>query len=136
MTPGSIVKVTLLFTSTGAVSMYGLFACVQVVSERITPETSVEAFTVPKRTALAKINPHIRMAVKNAIIMKDKHPETDIYILYRDIRTYGLLEEHYRKAREKGVRFIRYEEDKKPEVSANNGGFKVSCVDPVLNGSG
>jgi heterodisulfide reductase subunit A len=72
-------------------------------------------------------------AVKNAIVIKNKHPETDVYILYRDVRTYGLLEEHYRKAREKGVRFIRYEEDKKPEVSANNGSFKVSCVDPVLN---
>jgi len=72
-------------------------------------------------------------AVKNAILIKNKHPETNVYILYRDIRTYGLLEEYYRTAREKGVRFIRYEEDKKPEVSAHNGSLKVSCVDPVLN---
>jgi len=72
-------------------------------------------------------------AVKNAIVIKNKYPETNVYILYRDIRTYGLLEEYYTQARSKGVRFIRYEEDKKPEVSANNGRFKVSCVDPVLN---
>jgi heterodisulfide reductase subunit A len=72
-------------------------------------------------------------AVKNAITVKDKHPEIDVFILYRDIRTYGLLEQYYTQARDKGVRFIRYEEDKKPEVSANNGGLRVSCVDPVLN---
>jgi len=72
-------------------------------------------------------------AVKNAIVIKNKHPETNVYILYRDIRTYGLLEEYYTQARSKGVRFIRYEEDKKPEVSAYNGSFKVSCEDPVLN---
>ncbi|KPL25424.1 MAG: hypothetical protein AMJ75_00810 [Phycisphaerae bacterium SM1_79] len=72
-------------------------------------------------------------AVKNAIAIKNIRPKTDVYILYRDVRTYGLLEEYYRQAREKGVRFIRYEEDRKPEVSANNGGLRVSCVDPVLN---
>ncbi len=72
-------------------------------------------------------------AVKNAIVIKKKQPETDVYILYRDVRTYGLLEEYYREARSIGVRFIRYEEDKKPEVSASNGSFSVTCFDPVLN---
>jgi len=72
-------------------------------------------------------------AVKNAIAIKNIRPETDVYILYRDMRTYGLLEEHYRRAREKGVRFIRYEEDQKPEVSVKGDGLQVSCVDPILN---
>jgi heterodisulfide reductase subunit A len=72
-------------------------------------------------------------AIKNAIVIKKKQPETDVCILYRDVRTYGLLEEYYREARSIGVRFIRYEEDKKPEVSAGNGSFTVSCFDPVLN---
>ena len=72
-------------------------------------------------------------AIKNAIVIKKKQPETDVYILYRDVRTYGLLEEYYTEARSIGVRFIRYEEDKKPEISANNGSFSVSCFDPVLN---
>jgi len=74
-----------------------------------------------------------QQAIKNAIALKNIRPETDVYILYRDIRTYGLLEEHYRRAREKGVRFIRYEENQKPEVSVKNGGLRVSCVDPILN---
>jgi heterodisulfide reductase subunit A len=72
-------------------------------------------------------------AVKNAIAIKNIRPETAVYILYRDVRTYGLLEQYYRQAREKGVRFIRYEEDQKPVVSANNGALRISCVDPILN---
>jgi len=72
-------------------------------------------------------------AVKNAIAIKDLHPETAVYILYRDMRTYGLLEQYYREARSKGVRFIRYNEDKKPQVSAQNGSLLVCCDDPVLN---
>jgi len=72
-------------------------------------------------------------AVKNAISIRDKHPEIAVYVLYRDIRTYGLLEKYYRDARSKGVRFIRYQEDRKPEVSAKDGRLQVSCVDPILN---
>ncbi len=72
-------------------------------------------------------------AVKNAIAIRERHPETAVYILYRDMRTYGLLEEYYREARSKGVRFIRYHEDKKPEVSAQNGSLRISCSDPILN---
>ncbi|MHC4332014.1 MAG: CoB--CoM heterodisulfide reductase iron-sulfur subunit A family protein, partial [Planctomycetota bacterium] len=72
-------------------------------------------------------------AVKNATAIKEARPDTQVYVLYRDMRTYGLREQHYRQARAKGVRFIRYQEDQKPDVSANNGALKVSCVDHVLN---
>jgi len=72
-------------------------------------------------------------AVKNAIAIRNARPEARVHILYRDMRTYGLLEEHYTRARNKGVRFIRYEEDRKPEVSSNNGVLSVSCVDALLN---
>jgi len=71
-------------------------------------------------------------AVKNAMALKAVRPETEVYILYRDMRTYGLTEEYYREARNQGVRFIRYDEDKKPQVSAENGALSVSCVDPIL----
>ena len=71
-------------------------------------------------------------AVKNAIAIKQANPKTAVYVLYRDMRTYGLREEHYRQARDKGVRFIRYEQDRKPEVVARNGTLQVSCVDPIL----
>jgi len=72
-------------------------------------------------------------AIKNSIALKEAKPQTDVYVLYRDVRAYGFLEQHYRRARELGVRFIRYEEDKKPEVSAGEGRLRVSCFDPMLN---
>jgi len=55
-------------------------------------------------------------AIKNALKLKELNPDTAVYILYRDIRTYGFREEYYYKAREAGVVFIRYDVDRKPEV--------------------
>jgi len=55
-------------------------------------------------------------ALKNAIRIKEESPDTNIYVLYRDIRTYGVWEELYIKARELGVFFMRYTEDQEPEV--------------------
>ena len=60
-------------------------------------------------------------AVKNAIELKELNPDTDVYVLYRDIRTYGMREEYYRQAREKGVVFIRYTPEEKPEVRLETG---------------
>ena len=57
-------------------------------------------------------------SVKNALKLKEINPEMDIYILFRDMRTYGYLENHYREAANREVRFIRYEPDEKPEVEA------------------
>jgi heterodisulfide reductase subunit A len=71
-------------------------------------------------------------AVKNALKMKELHPQTNIYILHKDIRTYGFNELSYRQAREKGVIFIRYDEVK-PTVSAQNGRLKVTVKDQLLN---
>ena len=55
-------------------------------------------------------------AIKNALKIKELNPEARVHILYRDIRTYGLLEEYYTLARKKGVLFSRYDLDHKPEV--------------------
>ncbi len=71
-------------------------------------------------------------AVKNALKIKELKPETNVFVLYRDLRTYAFNEQHYYKAREKGVRFIRYEEDKKPAVTATDGGMAVTFYDPLL----
>jgi heterodisulfide reductase subunit A-like polyferredoxin len=71
-------------------------------------------------------------AVKNALRYKESHPSGEVYIIYRDIRTYGLKERLYTQAREQGVRFIRYEPEAKPEVSANDGRLQVAVTDPVL----
>ncbi len=71
-------------------------------------------------------------AVKNALKLKEINPAMKIYVLYRDIRTYGLYEEYYTKAREKGVIFIRYDLSEKPVVSMKDGRLTVSAADPVL----
>ncbi|OGL45396.1 MAG: hypothetical protein A2W05_08960, partial [Candidatus Schekmanbacteria bacterium RBG_16_38_10] len=55
-------------------------------------------------------------AIKNALKIKEINPEARIAILYRDIRTYGLKEGYYTKAREMGILFIRYEKEKPPVV--------------------
>jgi len=68
--------------------------------------------------------------------IKEKNPNSNVYVLYRDIRTYGLMEEHYRKARETGVVFIRYEEENKPKVAkATSGGketLQVSAFEQII----
>jgi heterodisulfide reductase subunit A len=71
-------------------------------------------------------------AVKNAIEIKKLSPGTNIYVLYRDLRTYGLNEKHYQKARELGVQFIRYDNEDKPVASVENGRLKVEVNDHNL----
>ncbi len=72
-------------------------------------------------------------AVKNALKLKEMNPDVNIYILYRDIRTYGFNELYYKEAREKGVIFVRYEVDRKPEVNVEDGKIKVKIFDEILN---
>ncbi|MDD5722303.1 MAG: NAD(P)-binding protein [Syntrophales bacterium] len=72
-------------------------------------------------------------AMKNALALKEENPDREVTILYRDIRTYGLKEDFYRKAREADVRFICYKEDRKPEVSGNGSKVRVKVFDPILN---
>jgi len=74
-------------------------------------------------------------AVKNAIRLKEMNPGIKISILYRDIRTYSFKELYYRKAREMGVNFIRYEVENKPEVVVDNGKVKVVVKDDLLGSS-
>ncbi len=61
-------------------------------------------------------------SVQQAIVLKEANPAMDVYILYRDLRTYGQRESLYRKARELGVMFIRYSLQEKPVVEANGDG--------------
>jgi len=71
-------------------------------------------------------------AIKNALKIKQLSPETNVYVLYRDIRTYGFKESYYTKARQQGVVFVRYNEDRKPEVSRNGEGLQVTVFDQTL----
>ena len=72
-------------------------------------------------------------AVKNALKLKEKDPSMNIYVLYRDVRTYGFYETYYHDARGKGVIFIRYDLENKPKVSLQGGSLQVSLFDPAMN---
>jgi len=75
-------------------------------------------------------------AVKNALKLKEMNPEMEIYVLYRDMRTYAFKEDYYQKAAEQEVKFIRYELDDKPEVEViqENGQelIRISVTEPIL----
>jgi heterodisulfide reductase subunit A len=71
-------------------------------------------------------------AIKNALKIKELKPDTNIYVLYKDIRTYGFREDYYREAAGKGVLFIRYDDENKPQVSNEGGLLKVMVKDPIL----
>ena len=75
-------------------------------------------------------------AVKNASHLKELNPEMEIYILFRDMRTYGYREDYYREASDKGVNFIRWTSDDKPQVEAAKEGGKstlrVTVPDSIL----
>ncbi|MBI4946110.1 MAG: CoB--CoM heterodisulfide reductase iron-sulfur subunit A family protein [Bacteroidetes bacterium] len=75
-------------------------------------------------------------SVKNALKLKSINPKLDIYILFRDIRTYGYSEDYYREASNRNVKFIRYEPEDKPLVEAvKEGGaeiLRVTVSDPIL----
>ena len=75
-------------------------------------------------------------AMKNALKMRALRPKAEIYVLFRDMRTYGFKEDYYREAANKSVQFIRYEPNEKPMVEAiQEGGrdyIRVTATDPVL----
>ena len=72
-------------------------------------------------------------AIKNALKIKELNPKAQIFVLYRDIRTYGHLEEYYKKAREKGVLFVRYTPDNPPTTETDaDGRVLVSFRDHIL----
>jgi heterodisulfide reductase subunit A len=73
--------------------------------------------------------------VKEALRLKDINPDAAVYVLYRDIRTYGLREDAYREAAERGVLFIRYDPDDPPKVVKEAEGLSVQVKDKVLGDS-
>ncbi len=71
-------------------------------------------------------------AVKYALQLKDLNPEMDVVILYRDMRTYGLLEDYYKEARDQGVIFARFDPDRVPQVNVDDGKLSLTFIDHVL----
>jgi heterodisulfide reductase subunit A len=72
-------------------------------------------------------------ALKNALRFKELNPDAAVYVLYRDIRTYGFREDLlYQKARKNGILFFRFEDDQEPEVILADGKIMVKTRDTLL----
>jgi heterodisulfide reductase subunit A len=70
-------------------------------------------------------------AVKNALKIKELKPEANVYVLFKDIRTYGFSEVYYEEAARQGIKFIRYDDEAKPKVTDKNG-LNVRIMEPFL----
>jgi len=75
-------------------------------------------------------------ALKNALKLKQLNPENDVYIIYRDMASFGFIENHYREAAEQDVKFVRYDTEHAPSVEAveeeGQELIRVGAHDPVL----
>lgn len=71
-------------------------------------------------------------AIKNALKIKETSPETEVYVLYKDVRSYGFKEEYYHEALKKGVVFINYDDSRKPSIVKEDDGIKLIFWEPVL----
>ena len=72
------------------------------------------------------------VSIKNALKVKDLNPEARVYVLHKDLRSYGFKERLYTEAREKGVIFVRYDDGHKPEVEVVDGRLRVVAYEPSL----
>jgi heterodisulfide reductase subunit A len=71
-------------------------------------------------------------AIKQALILKKRNPQLPVYILYRDMMTYGFQEQYFTEARGLGVIFIRYSLEQPPNVEKQEQGFLVRIQDHIL----
>jgi heterodisulfide reductase subunit A len=85
---------------------------------------------IPQRPYCSKVC--CTQSIKSALSLKSKNPAMDIFVLYRDLRSYGLREDLYREARSQGIKFIRYDSEKALEVNAAENGLEITFADRVL----
>jgi len=71
-------------------------------------------------------------ALKHALVFKEKNPGINVYILYRDMMTYGFTEAYYTLARKSGVIFIQYAVNEKPQVTPLDGSVRVTTFEPII----
>jgi heterodisulfide reductase subunit A len=72
-------------------------------------------------------------AINNALLLKKLNPKIQVYILYRDVRTYGLKELFYKQARQAGVVFVQYDDQEKISVNSSNGVIEVDVREKILD---
>ena len=85
---------------------------------------------IPQRPYCSKVC--CTQSIKSALSLKAKNPAMDIFVLYRDLRSYGLREDLYREARSQGIKFIRYNNDEALAINAAEKGLEITFTDRVL----
>jgi heterodisulfide reductase subunit A len=85
---------------------------------------------IPQRPYCSKVC--CTQSIKSALSLKSQKPDMDIFILYRDLRSYGLREDLYREARSQGIKFIRYHNEKGVSVGTAENGLEINFSDRVL----
>jgi heterodisulfide reductase subunit A-like polyferredoxin len=86
---------------------------------------------IPERPYCSKIC--CTHSLESAVKLKELNPDMNVFILYRDVRSYGFREDLYREARKRGVLFVRYELDRLPELSSSaEGSLSLKVIDHVL----
>ncbi len=79
---------------------------------------------IPERTYCSRFC--CMTAVKNATLIRESNPASKVWILHRDLMAYGEdFENYYRWSMEQGVRFIRYDREKPPQVIGDGTAEKV-----------
>jgi heterodisulfide reductase subunit A2 len=72
-------------------------------------------------------------AIDSAVRLKELNPDMDVFMLYRDVRTYGQRERLYQEARAKGILFIRYDLEHLPQVGEKDGQLVIQVHDPIID---
>jgi len=85
---------------------------------------------IPERPYCSKVC--CTHSIRNALALRERQPGTEVFILYRDMRTYGLREDLYRKAREEGIRFVRYDENNPLDVGTDGADLRVTFTDSSI----
>jgi len=85
---------------------------------------------IPDRPYCSKVC--CTQSIKSALKFKEINPDMDVFILYRDLRPYGLREDLYRQARGAGIVFIRYDSDMGLTAVSEEDVLKISFTDRIL----
>jgi len=85
---------------------------------------------IPQRPYCSKVC--CTQSIRNALKLKSINPHMDIFILYRDMRPFGLREDLYTQARTKGIQFIKFDFEQKLEVTAQNDQLQIVFSDTSL----
>ncbi|RZN41634.1 MAG: CoB--CoM heterodisulfide reductase iron-sulfur subunit A family protein [Methanophagales archaeon ANME-1-THS] len=73
-------------------------------------------------------------AIKNAKLIKEAHPEVNVFIAHNELQAYGEeYELYYRAARAAGVRFLRFPLEQRPKVRKTDGKRIVDIFHERLN---